>query len=43
MDPLPESDFTVPQGYQEMKMPNMDALLGGKPDSPAAAASPKKK
>ena len=42
MDPLPESDFVVPQGYQEMKMPNLDALMGGKPDAPATAASPKK-
>jgi hypothetical protein len=31
LDPLPDAEFTVPQGYQEMKMPNMDALLGGKP------------
>ena len=43
LDPLPDSEFTVPQGYQEMKMPNMDALKGGKPDAPAAAASPTKK
>ena len=43
LDPLPDSEFAVPQGYQEMKMPNMDALMGGKPDSPAAGASPAKK
>ena len=43
MDPLPDSEFTVPPGYQEMKMPNMDALMGGKPDAPATAASPTKK
>ena len=42
MDPLPDSDFAVPQGYQEMKMPNLDALSGGKADAPASAASPKK-
>ncbi|CAA9232943.1 MAG: hypothetical protein AVDCRST_MAG42-1230 [uncultured Chthoniobacterales bacterium] len=38
LDPLPDAEFTVPQGFQEMKMPNMDALLGGKPE---AAATPK--
>ena len=43
MDPLPDSEFTAPQGYQEMKMPSMDALTGGKADSPAKAASPTKK
>ena len=42
LDPLPDSDFTVPAGYQEMKMPNMDALLGGKPDpAPTSPASKK--
>lgn len=41
MDPLPESEFTVPQGYQEMKMPSMESLMGGKPETPAA--SPGKK
>jgi hypothetical protein len=43
LDPLPDTEFTVPQGYQEMKMPSMDSLTGGKPDAPAPAASPKKK
>ena len=43
MDPLPDSEFTVPQGYQEMKMPNMDSLMGGKAEAPAKAASPTKK
>jgi hypothetical protein len=42
MDPLPDAEFTVPPGYQEIKMPNMDGLMGGKPDSPGSAASPKK-
>ena len=42
MDPLPEAEFSVPAGYQEMKMPNMDALLGGKPDPAPRAPSPKK-
>ena len=42
LDPLPDSEFSVPQGFQEMKMPNMDALMGGKPDAPATAGSPKK-
>lgn len=42
MDPLPDSEFTVPQGYQEMKMPDMGAMMGGKPDAPATGASPKK-
>ena len=42
MDPLPDTEFTVPQGYQEMKMPNMDALLGGKPDPAATPPASKK-
>ncbi len=42
MDPLPDAEFTAPPGYQEIKMPSMDGLMGGKPDSPASAASPKK-
>lgn len=41
MDTLPESEFTVPQGYQEMKMPSMESLMGGKLETPAA--SPGKK
>ena len=41
LDPVPDSEFTVPQGYQEMKMPNLHSLMGGKADAPAA--SPKKK
>jgi hypothetical protein len=41
LDPLPDAEFTVPQGYQEMKMPNMDALLGGKPDPAATPSSSK--
>jgi hypothetical protein len=42
MDPLPESDFAVPQGFSELKMPDMNALLGGKDAAPKAAPSPKK-
>lgn len=40
-NPLPESDFAAPTGFEEMKMPNIDAMLGGKPQAPKAAASPK--
>lgn len=40
-DPLPESDFAPPAGFTEMKMPNLDTLLGGKAAAPKAAASPK--
>jgi hypothetical protein len=40
-DPLAESDFIPPAGFEEMKMPNMDAMLGGKPPAPRAAPSPK--
>ena len=42
LDPLPDAEFTVPQGYQEMKMPNMDSLLGGKPDTAATPKASKK-
>lgn len=42
MDPLPDAEFSVPPGFQEMKMPNMDSLLGGKPDA-TTTTSPKKK
>ncbi len=43
LDPLPDADFAVPAGFTEMKIPGMDALLGGgKPGAaPKAAASPK--
>jgi hypothetical protein len=41
LDPLPDSDFTVPKGYQEMKMPSMDSLMGGKQGAPVP--SPTKK
>ncbi|MEP6808696.1 MAG: DUF4412 domain-containing protein [Chthoniobacterales bacterium] len=40
-DPLPDSEFTAPAGFEEMKLPNMDALLGGKAPSSKPAASPK--
>jgi hypothetical protein len=45
LDPLPESDFTAPAGFQEMKMPNMSTMMSGKPDVPKAvkpAGSPKR-
>jgi hypothetical protein len=42
MDPLPESDFVVPQGFSEMKMPDLNGLLGGKGAAPKAAPSPKR-
>jgi hypothetical protein len=43
-DPIPESEFAVPAGYQEMKMPDMSNMFGAQPEQPAAkpAASPKK-
>ncbi|MFN2508115.1 MAG: DUF4412 domain-containing protein [Chthoniobacterales bacterium] len=41
-DPLSDSDFAVPTGYQEMKMPDVEALLGGKPGAAAPTPSPKK-
>ena len=42
LDPLPDSEFTVPQGYQEMKMPNMDALMGGQKAPAPVPSAPKK-
>lgn len=45
LDPLPDTEFTVPAGFQEMKMPDMSSMLGGKPDDAKAAkpsAAPKK-
>ena len=36
MDPLPDSDFTIPPGFKEMKMPNISGMLG-KPDASKAA------
>lgn len=35
---LPESDFVVPPGFEEMAMPNLDALLGGKAAKPTPAS-----
>ncbi len=43
MDPLPDSEFTVPPGYKEMKTPDAGSR-GGKPDDaapPKPATSPK--
>ncbi len=45
LDPLPDSDFTAPAGYQEMKTPDTGRVDGGnpavaKPSTPAA--SPKR-
>lgn len=40
-DPLPDSDFIVPPGFEEVRMPNIDAMLGGKQPAPKAASSPK--
>ncbi len=43
LDPLDPAIFTLPQGYQEMKMPDLNSLLGGdKAATPAAKASPKR-
>ena len=48
-DPLNDAEFTVPSGYQEMKMPDRSSMMGGKPAAPAKpaatakpSASPKK-
>ena len=42
-DPLNDGDFAVPAGYQEMKMPDMSSMMGGKPDAAAKpGASPKR-
>ena len=41
-DPLPASDFTPPAGFEEVKMPDMGAMLGGsKPSKAKPPASPK--
>lgn len=42
-DPLNDAEFTVPAGFEEMKMPDMGSMFGSKPDAKAKpAASPKK-
>lgn len=38
---LPESDFVVPPGFEQMAMPNLDHLLGEKSAKPKTAPSPK--
>ncbi len=40
-DPLLDSEFVAPAGFEEMKMPNMDALLGTKPAPPKTAPTAK--
>lgn len=40
-DPLSDSEFIAPAGFEEAKMPDMDAMLGDKPATPKAASSPK--
>lgn len=40
-DPLPESDFTTPAGFEEIKMPDMGGVLGRKPSQAKPSASPK--
>jgi hypothetical protein len=44
-DPLSDAEFTVPKGYQETKMPDMNSLMGGGKRDGAAkpAGSPKGK
>ena len=37
-DSLGDDEFVVPKDYQEMKMPNLNSILGGKP--PGAKAKP---
>jgi hypothetical protein len=42
-DPLPDSEFAPPAGFTEMKVPDMNALLGGgKSAAPKPSASPKR-
>lgn len=40
-DPLPESEFAVPQGYKEMKVPDMSGILGRQRGAPKPTPSPK--
>ncbi len=45
LDPLPDSEFTAPAGYQEMKTPDTGSLDGGnpavaKPSTPAVSPKP---
>lgn len=46
LDPLPATEFAVPAGYQEMKMPDVNSMLGkpdaAKTDAAKPAASPKR-
>jgi hypothetical protein len=38
-DPLNEADFSTPEDFQEMKMPNLEGMMSAKP-SPAPATKP---
>ncbi|MBA3881359.1 MAG: hypothetical protein H0X73_01325 [Chthoniobacterales bacterium] len=45
MDPLSDSEFAVPAGYQEMKTPDTGSVPGSNPDAAQTsppAASPKR-
>lgn len=39
--PLSDADFAVPAGFEEMAMPNLDSLLGGKASKPQPAPASK--
>jgi hypothetical protein len=39
-EPLPDSDFMVPAGYKEMKVPDMSRILNQKPASGAGKPAP---
>lgn len=41
LDPIPDSEFVPPKDFEEMKMPDINAMLGGKPDAARTAPSPK--
>lgn len=43
LDPLSDAEFTAPADYQEMKMPDMSSLMGGKPDAAPKSSSPSAK
>lgn len=40
-DPIADAEFAPPKGFEEMKMPDLDAMLGGKANAAPPAASPK--
>ncbi len=42
-DPLPDTEFAPPKGFEELKMPDLGGMLGGKSGAaPKATASPKR-